>query len=96
MSKSQAISSTIAKVHYTPRPGVSVTAVAVAKKGEPTTLMHEGKTYANAQVWIKDVFQNSGKSTVLQVVIEKNVGGTPRPPKQYVPPSQTCPFGRYI
>lgn len=96
MSK-QAIPSTIAKVHYTPKSGVIVTAFAVAKKGEPTYLMHDGKRFSNAQEWIKDAFQNSGKSTELQVVVgKKSDVGTPRPHTRYVPPSKQSPFGQYV
>ena len=97
MSQSHAaIQSTIRKlgtVHYTPKLGVSVTAFAQGKKGEPTNLIYEGIEYKNAQEWIKKVFQNSGKN--LQVVVAKTAVGTPRPTK-YIPPSQNCPFGRYV
>ncbi len=84
----------LANVYYTPREGVSVTANAHGEVGKPTYLIHDGKRYPNAQEWIKLVFQNSGKN--LQVVIEKSVVGTPRPPTRYVPPSQKSPFGQYI
>jgi hypothetical protein len=97
MSQSHAtIQPTIRKlgsVHYTPKLGVSVTAIAQAKKGEPTKLIYDGIEYPNAQEWIKKVFQNSGKN--LQVVVAKTAVGTPRPTK-YIPPSQNCPFGRYV
>jgi hypothetical protein len=101
MSQSHAaIQSTIRKlgtVHYTPKLGVSVTAFAQGKKGEPTNLIYEGIEYKNAQEWIKKVFQNSGKNlqVVVEKPVEKTVVGTPRPTK-YIPPSDKCPFGRFV
>jgi|LauGreDrversion4_2_1035121.scaffolds.fasta_scaffold599044_1 hypothetical protein len=96
MSHSQSsVQSTIAKVHYTPKSGVTVTAFAHAQKGGSTFLMHEGKKYSNAKEWIEKAFQNSGKNKELQVV-EKSVVGTPRPHTRYIPPNKNCPYGTYV
>ena len=60
-------------------------------------LLFEGIEYTNAQEWLKQAFNNSGKSQACMVQIERpqTVVGTPRPTR-YVPPSATCKFGRYM
>jgi hypothetical protein len=66
-------------------------------KKSKTTLLFEGIEYTNAQEWLKQAFNNSGKSQACMVQIERpqTVVGTPRPTR-YVPPSATCKFGRYM
>ena len=68
-----------------------IMAVVGDKKGN-TTLMFEGVEYANAQEWLSKAFQNSGRSCVVKIEQSQN---TPRPTR-YVPPSDKCPFGRYV
>jgi len=67
--------------------------VAVAGDSK-TTLMFEGVEYANAQEWLTKAFNNSGKSCCVQFEKSQTVD-TPRP-RRYVPPSNTCPFDRYM
>jgi hypothetical protein len=88
----------IANVKYESAKGVIKTAIAVGTKtkdNSTTSLIFEGKEYANAQEWIKNVFNNSGKSCNIQFSSIAVMETTPRP-KMYVPPSNKCPFGRYF
>ena len=90
----------VGKVHYKPSPSqplksgdiMAVTGDVVGKSS--TTLMFEGVEYANAQEWLAKVFNNSGKSCAVQFERSQAVH-TPRPTR-YVPPTEQCPFGRYM
>ena len=65
--------------------------------GKPyTKVLFNGVEYANAQDWLTKAFKNSGRSCCVQ--FERSQAGvvdTPRP-RRYVPPSDKCPFERYI
>jgi hypothetical protein len=65
--------------------------------GKPyTKVLFNGVEYANAQDWLAKAFKNSGRSCCVQ--FERSQAGvvdTPRP-RRYVPPSDKCPFERYI
>ena len=76
---------------------MAVTEDAGGIKKSKTTLLFQGVEYANALEWLKQAFNNSGKSQACMVQIERPqpVVGTPRPTR-YVPPSDTCKFGRYM
>lgn len=60
-----------------------------------TILLFEGVEYANAEVWLSKAFGNSGRSCAVKIEKSQTVGDTPRPTR-YVPPSDKCPFGRYV
>jgi hypothetical protein len=64
------------------------------KKGN-TTLMFEGVEYANAQEWLTKAFKNSGRSCAVKIEKPAEVVSTPRP-RRYVPPSDKCPYERYV
>jgi hypothetical protein len=60
-----------------------------------TILLFNGIEYANAQEWMSKAFSNSGRSCAVKIEQSQTVGDTPRPTR-YVPPSDKCPFGRYV
>jgi hypothetical protein len=64
-------------------------------KRKMTILLFDGVEYANAQVWLANAFQNSGRSCAVKIEKSQTVGDTPRPTR-YVPPSKDSPFGRYV
>ena len=64
-------------------------------KRKMTILLFNGIEYANAQEWLSKAFSNSGRSCAVKIEQSQTVGDTPRPTR-YAPPSDKCPFGRYV
>jgi hypothetical protein len=66
------------------------------KTGNPkTTVLFDGVEYANALVWLAKAFGNSGRSCAVKIEKPAEVVSTPRP-RRYVPPSNQCPYERYV
>lgn len=89
----------VGKAHYRASPSQplksgDIMAVVGSDGKSTTTLLYDGVEYSNAQEWVAKVFNNSGRSCAIQFE-RSQAAATPRP-HLYLPPSDHCPFERYI